>query len=320
MRGIPSEVLERQHGELNVTSSTPNTNNLYDQTGGTTQVDGNLTTYVYDMGAGNTEVTNGGDLTTNTYDAAGGTTSIDHGGSLSTTTLYDQTGSTAATTDAGTITTATYDMAGGTTTVEAGGKLNATTAYDQTGGTTDVDSTLTSPNVSVSGGTLKGMGTIQGDVSQTGGTLEPGDALGTLTVSGNVALSNTDFVEDIAGAAAGTDYSVLDVTGNLDFGASDTLNPLDEMGFNPTNGETFDIINAASIAGTFANNDIAFDGGTFMVGYDSSGCAAGYSDCVVLTWNAAVSPAPEPGSLFLLGISLLLGLGWATRRRLQANA
>jgi hypothetical protein len=55
-------------------------------------------------------------------------------------------------------------------TIGAGG------SYTQSAGTTSVDAT---------GGTLMGTGTIDGTVFQTGGTMQPGDPPGTLSITGN---------------------------------------------------------------------------------------------------------------------------------------
>ncbi len=81
-----------------------------------------------------------------------------------------------------------------------------------------------------------------------------------------------------------------------------TISLQDLNGFNPTNLETFDIVNAGVLSGMFVNNVIAFDGGTIDVSYPTSGCAAGYSDCIDLTYHAPT--AAEPGSLLLLAMAL----------------
>ncbi|MGH9353595.1 MAG: hypothetical protein ACRD2G_15775, partial [Terriglobia bacterium] len=192
--------------------------------------------------------------------------------------------------------------------------LNGET-YFQTGGTTDVDGTLIATTLNMSGGTIEGDGTIDGTLVQTGGNLQPGDDPGSLTINGNYAPWDSTFTEEVGGGTAGTDYSVLDVTGGLDFIGSDMLSLLDLSNFTPTDGEVFDIINAGSIFGTFSNNDIAFAGGTFTVEYNTSGCNWGAA-CVDLLWNNAPPvPAAQPSSLLLLGIALLAGLCIVKRSR-----
>ena len=77
----------------------------------------------------------------------------------------------------------------GTARIASGG-LSVSGSYQQAEGSTEVDSsaTLTAP-VSVTGGTLAGVGALTGAVQNTGGTLAPGPvspvgARGTLTVTG----------------------------------------------------------------------------------------------------------------------------------------
>ncbi len=141
---------------------------------------------------------------------------------------------------------------------------------------------------------------------------------GTLTIGGLASLSGTNFLEEISGGTAGSGYSVLNVTGGFSLLSSDTLSLLDQLSFTPTDGEVFDIINAASITGTFDNNNVAFAGGSFTVDYNNSGCNSG-SACVDLTWNKPTGVTPEPASLLLFGTGLL-GLAWLTRRRMREMA
>lgn len=190
--------------------------------------------------------------------------------------------------------------------------LNGGGSYEQSAGSTDVDGTLISSVTSIAGGKLLGTGVIEGSVSETGGALQPGDGPGTLTVTGSVSLSNATLLEEIGGGTAAAGYSVLDVGSSLTI--ADSMLSLDDLNsFAPANDEVFDIINAASISGEFADNRISFAGGTFTLGYLTSGCAS-EAACVDLTWSATPSPAPEPDSLLLLVVGLP-GLGMLVRRK-----
>ena len=72
----------------------------------------------------------------------------------------------------------------------AGGTLFA-------GSSSDGSNYITLGNVNVKGGTLGGGGKIGGNVSfiTTGGTLAPGNSIGTLTVDGDLNLSDDDTTE-----------------------------------------------------------------------------------------------------------------------------
>lgn len=228
-----------------------------------------------------------------------GNFSVQNGGNADFTTAGDLQNSGSVHVDTGT-----------TLTMGAGG----THDYDQSGGATTVDGTLTGSAITVTGGMLDGTGTVAGAVTvDPGAAIEGGDAPGTLTVSGSLAIDGT-LIEQIGGSTAGQGYGVLDVTGDL--GLSGTQLSLDDLGgFTPSDGETFDIANAASITGTFAIDSLALDDGTFAVNYLDSGCAAGFADCVELTWMPSSSGnVPEPGSLMLFAPGLL-ALAWSTRRK-----
>lgn len=202
--------------------------------------------------------------------------------------------------------------------VGIGGPVHITGAYTQTDGMTyvDVHGTLMPASVSVSGGTLSGDGAIQSDVSQTGGTVQPGQDLGgppighpgfTLSVTGDYLLSNSTYNEEIEDGV----YSMLDVTGTLTL-SSDTLVPIDVLDLTPADGEAFFIAHAGSVVGTFLNNDIPFAGGTFTVKYNPAS--------VELVWNSPVNSAtPEPATAVLLSPALL-GLVWAVRKKTRSAA
>ena len=71
-----------------------------------------------------------------------------------------------------------------------------TSDYTQSQGTTTVDGTLNAANILLNGGSLNGIGTIQGDVTNAA-TVSLGDQPGTLTIQGNYTQT-ADGVLDIA--------------------------------------------------------------------------------------------------------------------------
>ncbi len=280
----------------------------YLQNGGTTGVEGTLTAASLDVEGGtytnDTGVTNLGNATS----SVAGSVNVGSNSTLTDNAIIyvgQTSGSTGTVNNVGTV---SIGETGTLLVLGSGGN------YTQSAGLTDVNGTLISPSISITGGTLEGAGFINGSVSQTGGTFEPGGDPGILTVTGSDSISNLIYAEEIGGTTAGTDYSVLDV--GTSFSILNTPLSLDWLNsFIPTDGEIFDIINAGSISGEFSNNDISFAGGTFSVSYLAGGCADDDSACVDLTWEqASVGQVPEPSSLVLFGIGLL-ALGWAASRR-----
>jgi hypothetical protein len=173
-------------------------------------------------------------------------------------------------------------------------------AYTQTGGTTTVDGKLsTTSEINVSGGFIYGnaagitngtQGTLVGNLDLTGGTLNPGDGIkkiGDLNITGTYNESGAGILNiDLDGLIANTKFDVLNVSGTATLGG--TLNVDAITGFTPTNGETFDILNAGSISGTFSTVDCAFSNG------DSCTVTYNPTDVIVtITGTAAASPASK---------------------------
>jgi T5SS/PEP-CTERM-associated repeat protein len=103
-----------------------------------------------------------------------------------------------------------------------------------------------------SGGMLFGKGRVQGQVVvAAGGVILPGDSPGILTIDGNFqeeAGGEMDIV--IGGDTAGSNFSQLNITGTATLGG--TLNVVLTNGFVPAPGQTFSILNAAGVSGTFS--------------------------------------------------------------------
>ncbi len=97
-------------------------------------------------------------------------------------------------------------------------------------------------------GTVAGDGVILGDVLVDGGTVSPGSDFGTLNVVGDYEQrtgSNLDV--DVTSP---TEWDRLDVEGMVTLGGNLTVSLTD--GFSPAAGQSFDILDAASISGAFS--------------------------------------------------------------------
>ena len=156
----------------------------------------------------------------------------------------------------------------GTVTVSASGTIQVRNGqYTQIGGTTTVDGTLTGPTV-VQGGMLPGSGTI-GALTQTGGTVSPGVAAGSLTLGGNYSQTAGTLAVDLNGTAAGQ-FDQLKVTGTISLGGALAVT----AGYAAAVGDTFTIIDndgVDPVQGTFAGladgASVTLGGKLFRVSY-----------------------------------------------------
>lgn len=175
--------------------------------------------------------------------------------------------------------------------------------------------TLTSDLTVNGGGSLRGGGTVAGNVTYdtTGGTLAPGlsTGVGTLRATGNVSLNgNTTLAIRLNGSTAGSGYDQLRVDGTLNLNNA----VLDlSLGYSPGGGDLLFILNktsAGAIPDTFFNRP---EGSTVTVGgytatlsylgdFDSNTVGGG-NDVVLSNFT----PVPEPSSL----LAVTAG-GWAS--------
>ncbi|HMP08568.1 MAG TPA: autotransporter-associated beta strand repeat-containing protein, partial [Lacipirellulaceae bacterium] len=140
------------------------------------------------------------------------------------------------------------------------------------------------------GATLGGTGSITGAVSVTG-TLAPGAGAGTLTVTGPVTFNaGSTAAFEIGGTGAGQ-FDRLVLSGAL--AAGGTLNVQLIVGFDPTVGNSFDLLDFASATGSVALN------------LPTLGAGRAWNTASLLTTGtisvvAAITAVPEPASAMLL--------------------
>jgi T5SS/PEP-CTERM-associated repeat protein len=161
---------------------------------------------------------------------------------------------------------------------------------------------VTTPNVIIgNNGMLTGTGTINGNVTNSGGTVSPGDAPGTLMVTGNYTQqASGTLLIDIAGHSPGQ-FSVLNVFGNANL--SGALDPVLLNGFIPMIGQSFIFLDYASLSGAFSSiENQTFDNGMekWSVTYQSKDA--------ILTAESTTSSVSDQGSTFLLLTLSLFGL------------
>lgn len=160
-------------------------------------------------------------------------------------------------------------------------------------GTFAILGTVTGDIAFTSSSEFSGTGTVNGSVITAGATL-PGQSPGLLTINGDFTQeSSASLIIEIAGTELGSQYDSLLVTGIASIDGLLGISLLD--GFVPASSDTFTILQAGSLIGTFDNAPagafIIPGSGTFDVQY--SGTA------VILSNFQGI---PEPSSLAILAL------------------
>lgn len=99
-------------------------------------------------------------------------------------------------------------------------------------------------------GTMNGSGKVLANAATNSGTLSPGHSPGTLTFSSNLTLAASSVLNIELGGTNAVDFDHLMALGALTLGG--TLNVTLTNGYSPTSGDTVDILDWGSMAGTFA--------------------------------------------------------------------
>ncbi|MDB9491443.1 Calx-beta domain-containing protein, partial [Dolichospermum circinale CS-534/05] len=125
------------------------------------------------------------------------------------------------------------------------GKLRFLSGYTQTAGTTNLSGGSLSFDYSplnLQGGNLTGIGTITGNVNNSGGQINPGNTIGTLNITGDYSQSGTGTLNLELSSA--TTFDKFNISGAADIGGILKLNLTG--GFTPTIGTKFTVLTYGS--------------------------------------------------------------------------
>ena len=265
-------------------------------------------------------------------------TMVNEAGSVQTVDAFGQLTNRGTLTHAGAMTNdglvqnGAVDRLGGTTTTHSGtflntGSITGTGAYAQLAGQTINNGTLTQTGsarffdpitgttptvtgVTILGGSLSGLGTINAPLTlASGASLSPGttDQLGTFTLNGNLASSG-NLAFRFGGLNAG-EFDVLKVNGTASFtGGNLVLNFVN--GFTAAVGNSWKFLSASALSG-WDSLLVRINGLAAGLGYEITSV----NGAQTLTITGAPVPVPEPSSLLLLGVGLAGLIGF--RRKLS---
>ena len=256
--------------------------------------------------SGSYTVKTGNTITTDTINvglSGSGTLALQNGGQVTSTNEYvaHNTGSNG-----------TFDQSGGTNTVTnltIGASSGGTATYNISGGTLQAANVVLNP----SGKFNSEGGTLVANNFTNGGTLTSGGTPVTTNITGNyIQLLNGTYEADIMGLLQGTEYDWLDVDGMATLAGNLDVNLLDlGNGFNPSLGDTFDLLSADTIFGRFDSLELPtlINGLTWNLNYIYDDVGADYVRLSVVERSV-----PEPSSLLLMSIGLA-GLGFVSRKK-----
>jgi hypothetical protein len=183
----------------------------------------------------------------------------------------------------------------GSLTLDSSSTLTVKHGFTQSGGTSVIDGSLHlgSPGMDLEGGTLSGTGTIFSNLKSSG-VVSPGDAMGTLSITRNFTQTTSGTLLEQVGWLGGTEASSLDVFGKAGLGG--TLDIMLASGYLPKPGDSFTLLTASSVNGTFT----AYDGLSIGSGLDWVVFYDPHDVRVVAEAVPGARATPEPGSFLLL--------------------
>lgn len=253
---------------------------------------------INNLGSGNIQILSGGSFDIQTDATTGLDIGIAAGGSLSKTAAAGSTfltGNIANNGDinaqAGTLAVTGTFTNNGNINVGNAATFSVPAGFIQNGGTTTLASgaTLdvgTNAVDLINAAVLTGVGMVNGDVINTAGTVAPGSSPGIMMISGNYTQGlNGSLAIDVQdpGLTAGADYDQLIIGGSAALNGNLFVTLLG--GYEPPQGQTYDILTYASASGDFSNiPDVPLAEGTQPFSGSANGSFYG------LTAGAALLP------------------------------
>ena len=254
------------------------------------------------------------------FTQTGGTNTV--WGQLSVRSSYNLSGGDLSASSEEVLATGTLTQTGGTNNVDrlslgSGTNTQAAGTFTQAGGTlvaNKIDATAPGSQFNFTGGTLS-VDAFNGNLVNAGGTLTPGNSPGITVITGDYTqLHDGTFDVEIGGLFQGTEYDWLDVSGSatLDGALNVSLFDFGSGLFNPSLGDSFDILTADTIIGEFDLLTLALlgDGLKWDVSYILDDFSA---DFVRLS---VVSAVPVPGAVWLFGSGFVALIGFARSKKL----
>ncbi|UCH47168.1 MAG: hypothetical protein JSU95_13860 [Betaproteobacteria bacterium] len=138
--------------------------------------------------------------------------------------------------------------------VSLSGRLMGSGSFRQFAGSTVVDGAMTQSSVVINGGVLSGAGKITSTLAVDGGTLARATSLDVMTISGDyIQTAAGKFATYVVGRREENKHGLLNVSGRatLDGVLDVRIIKFRNRTFSPEQGDTFDILSAESIVGTF---------------------------------------------------------------------
>jgi T5SS/PEP-CTERM-associated repeat protein len=256
---------------------------------------------------GSIDAATGGKLNVNgalsVGDVGTGTVTVENGGQV-----QSGNGQIGASAGQGTVNVvgpgSSWQVGGGAGTVAVGSSSAVGTLYVQQGGEVAAGQVVVNPT-----GTLNAQGgLITGDVVNNGGMVTPGDATGTMSITGNYIQHSGTLLMEIDGVGAG-EFDQLDVSGLAEFDGG-IIGIVFGNGFQPTDGESFDLILATlglTDRGVSVDVQGLADGLQFAYAFGPNGFGISFESAV--TPPPPPTQTPEPPTMFLLvsGLAAVLG-------------